>query len=352
MTPRERVLSALNHQEPDRVSLDMTQDDISPQLDTELRNHFMVKDFEAVRLACGLDIRWIQPISHRLSQHPELAGKTWFGTLDGSSASFAECVGSRPLKGVKTVAAIENYSWPDSDWFDYCSVTTLTEQYKNYAIIAPRTWSPLFCRICELCGMEETLMMLYDSPAMIEAMVERITDFSVQFLARTLDAAPGQVDIMYTGDDPAGQEGMLFSVETWRRFFKKPYARIFQVAKDRGVRVMFHSCGCIVDLIPELLDIGLDILQPLQFSAGRMDPRDLKTRFGKELCFCGGVDIQHTLPHGTPDEVRAETKELIGVLGKNGGYILASSHTLLNDIPFDNVLAMYDEAQRYKVRST
>ena len=191
MTPKQRVLAALSHQETERIPLDLTQDDLSTSLEVGLREHFLVKDVEAIRLAFGLDIRWVQPVCHRLSKHPELAGTTWFGTAEGSNRSFAESIGSRPLKGVKTIAAVERHAWPDPDWFDYRSVATLAKQYGDYAIVAPFTWSPLFCRVSELCGMEQTLMMLHDRPAMIEAIVERITDFHVQFLARTLDAAPG-----------------------------------------------------------------------------------------------------------------------------------------------------------------
>lgn len=347
MTPKQRILAALNHEQTDRIPIDLTQDEMSAQLEAGLREYFLVKDVEAIRLALGLDIRWVQPVCRRLSKHPELAGTTWYGTAAGSNASFAESVGSRPLKGVERLADVNEHKWPDPDWFDYQTVATLCEQYKDYAIVAPFTWSPLFCRVCELCGMEETLMMLYDRPAMLEAIVERITDFSVEFLTRTLDAAPNQIDIMYTGDDPAGQNGMLISIDTWRRFFKKPYKRICEVAKARNVRVMFHCCGAVMDLVPELLNIGVDILQPLQFRAAGMDPRKLKAEFGKDLCFCGGVDIQQTLPHGTPEQVRAEVRELIDVLSEDGGYILAPSHALLSDVPMANVIAMYDEARAH-----
>jgi uroporphyrinogen decarboxylase len=103
-------------------------------------------------------------------------------------------------------------------------------------------------------------------------------------------------------------------------------------------------------LIPDLLDISMDILNPLQFSALGMDPVKLKKRFGRDLCFYGGIDIQHTLPHGTPQEVRAEVRERIDVLGRDGGFILGSAHSLMDDVPVRNILAMYDEARRYRPR--
>ena len=111
---------------------------------------------------------------------------------------------------------------------------------------------------------------------------------------------------------------------------------------------MFHVCGTVEELIPDLLDIGMDILNPLQFSAKGMDPKRLKDKFGKSLCFYGGVDIQHTLPYGTTEQVRSEVRQRVEVLGKGGGYILGSAHSLMDDVPVANVLAMYDEARRYR----
>ena len=320
MKPKERVLAALNHQETDRVPLVITHGQMFPKVEAGLRRHFMVNDIEAIRLALGIDVRWLQPVSYRLERHPELAGLNWFGTDEGRLFSFGDVMGEgRPLQGVETVAEIENFSWPDPDWFDYDSVTRLARQYRDYGLVAPSTWGPLFCRIAELCGMVDTMVMLLQEPILVEAMVEQIENFYTRYLTSMLDAAPGQIDMMYTGDDVAGQEGMLFSLDVWRRFFKKPYARMFQVAKDRGVRVMFHICGSCMELIPDLLDIGMDILQVLQFSAKGMDPRSLADEFGQDLCFCGGVDVQQLLPRGTPEQVRAEVRVLIDTLGAGGG---------------------------------
>ena len=144
---------------------------------------------------------------------------------------------------------------------------------------------------------------------------------------KSLDAAPGLIDIAYVGDDVASQMGMLFRPELWRRYFKSVYAKQFQIAKSRGVKVMFHICGACRDIIPDLIDIGLDILMPLQLSARGMDPVELKREFGNHLTFWGGVDVQSFLPYASPDEVRQEVRRLIDILGKEGGYVLSSSHT-------------------------
>ena len=133
---------------------------------------------------------------------------------------------------------------------------------------------------------------------------------------------------------------MLFSPEDWRRYFKPALARLFNTAKSRGVRVMYHICGSPIAIIPDLIDIGMDILMPLQLGTKDMDPTFLKREFGKDITFWGGVDTQHLLPYGTPDEVRAEVRRLIDILGQDGGYVLASSHDLLGDVPVQNIVAM------------
>ena len=347
MKPKERVRAALDHQQPDRVPVDITHGQIFPVLEDKIRLHYEVRDTEAVRVALGIDLRWVRPIYLRPEEPtPGAEGPmlNWFGATDGL-LTYDDDVGVRPLANVTSVAEVERYPWPSADCFDYAAIATLARTYQDYAIIAPAWWSPLFCRVSELCGMERALMMLVQEPALVEAMVEHITEFYLEFYRRSLDAAPGQIDIAFTGDDLSGQQGLLFSLETFRRYFRKPLARIFEVIKIRGVKVMFHICGAVQEFIPDLLDIGMDILNPLQFSATGMDPRKLKQEYGRLLCFYGGVDIQHTLPYGTPDQVRSEVRERIAVLGKGGGYILGPAHSLMDDVPVANVLAMYDEAR-------
>jgi uroporphyrinogen decarboxylase len=339
------VLAALDRRPTDRVPVDLFHGGMYPELELRLKAHFGVLDAEGVRLGLGQDLRWINPICRRDrdpdSTDPGLScfGGPWLGT-------YADMVGDRPLRSVTSIAEVERYSWPSTDAFDFGVVATLARTYQDYAVVAPGDWSPIFCRISELCGMERAMMMLVQEPVLVEAMIDHITTFYLEFYRRVLDAAPGQIDIAQTGDDLAGQKGLLFSAEIFRRLFKRPLGRIFELVKSRGVRVMFHICGAVQDLIPDLIDIGLDILMPLQFRAVGMDAGLLKREYGRDLCFYGGIDVQHTLPYGTAEEVRAEVRERIDVLGENGGYILASSHALMDDVPAANVLAMYDEARR------
>ena len=130
----------------------------------------------------------------------------------------------------------------------------------------------------------------------------------------------------------------------WRAFCKKPLAKIFSLGEKHGVSVFFHSCGAVRSVIPDLIEIGMDILFPIQPNAWRMDHQELKNEYGKDVTFWGGIDVQELLPFGTPDEVRRIVRERINILGAGGGYILSSSHNLLKAFPLENILAMYEEA--------
>jgi uroporphyrinogen decarboxylase len=155
------------------------------------------------------------------------------------------------------------------------------------------------------------------------------------------------VDLAFTADDIAGQRGLLLSLDMWERFIKPHHRRLNRAIHEFGVKVIYHSDGAVTKAVPGLIDMGIDVLQALQFSARGMDPGALKQDFGDRLCFEGGVSVQTTLPFGTVDEVRGETEKLITVLGRSGGYILGPSHAIQAGTPPENVLAMFDTALGY-----
>jgi len=152
------------------------------------------------------------------------------------------------------------------------------------------------------------------------------------------------------GGDYGTQNGPLISVDMFRTYFKDTYARFYKTIKDNfDVKIFFHCCGGIAELIPELVEVGVDILNPIQVRAHGMDIRRLKREFGRQLTFDGAIDIQETLPHATPDQVRREVRETINVLGAGGGYILGPTHAIQGDAPVENIVAMYEEAQQRRI---
>ena len=163
-------------------------------------------------------------------------------------------------------------------------------------------------------------------------------------LQRALEAARGQIDLVFTADDIGGQQGLLMSLSMWEEFLKPHHQRLNAIIHAYDARVIYHSDGAVAAAVPGLLDMGIDVLEALQFDAAGMDPADLKTRFGDRLCFAGGVSVQQTLPFGTAEDVRAEVRRLRAILGRHGGYLLGPSHAIQADTRPENITTLFDTA--------
>jgi len=194
-----------------------------------------------------------------------------------------------------------------------------------------------------LRGMEKTLMEMVLNPYLTQEMMRRCTEFSIELsetACRRFD-----LDWLWLGDDAGGQQSMLMSPAIWREMVKPLLKQNADVGKRHGIYVAFHSCGAIRPIIGDLIEIGVQVLNPVQCNCPGMNPLDLKKEFGKDLAFMGGVDTQGVLPHGTADQVRKATAQLLeGMTTDGGGYILAASHTVPPETPDENIFAMYDEA--------
>ena len=183
--------------------------------------------------------------------------------------------------------------------------------------------------------------MMLSRPEVIHALIGHIVDFGVETTRRYLEAAGGKIDIAYFGNDFGTQRGLIISPAMWEEFIRKPLKRYYDVAHNFGCKVMQHSCGSICDIIPFLIEDGVDVLNPIQVQATGMGFASLHRDFGKRITFYGGVDTQQVLPCGTPQEVQEQIRQYVD-LCHDGGYILAGSQVLMEDIPVDNILAMYE----------
>jgi len=191
--------------------------------------------------------------------------------------------------------------------------------------------------------MEKAIYELAADPDLANAMLERAGLFAEHLAEQACDRFP--LDWLWTGDDVAGQRAMIMSPQRWREMIRPRLERIMRVGKSRGLWVAYHSCGAIRDIIPDLVEMGLDVLNPVQCNCPGMDPLELKRAFGDELAFMGGVDTQGVLPHGTAAEVRRATARLLqDMTAGGGGYILAASHTMPPETPTENIFAMYEVA--------
>jgi uroporphyrinogen decarboxylase len=235
------------------------------------------------------------------------------------------------------------YQFPAAHIDEYLGhMQPLVETGRNYFLgcdISPCAFEMYW----RLRGMESAMMDMVDDPEFAHIMLNRCMDFAIQLGAAACDRFP--LDWLWTGDDVASQAGMMISPRSWRSLIKPGLQRVFEVGKTRHLWVAYHCCGGLRPIIPDLIEIGLDVLNPIQGNCPGMDPIQLKKEFGDKLAFMGGVDTQDLLPHASVIEVRRATAELLKAMtAGGGGYILAASHTIPPETPDENIFAMVAEA--------
>ena len=250
-----------------------------------------------------------------------------------------------PLAEAETVDDVLNWDWASSDDWDLSGVREQCERlnadqryHLRYEVGGIFEWS------WALRGFERFLLDLVEKPAVACAIMDRFTDIYIENTLRVIQAAGGALDMVYTYDDVGIQSGLLLSPRMWRKHILPRHLRLNAAirAASHPVKIMYHSCGAVFPLIGAFVDeMGIDVPNPLQPRAAGMDMQLIKSEFGDRLAFHGAVDIQHTLPHGSPAEVRAEVEERCQVLGRGGGFICTSAHYLQADTPLENIVALY-----------
>jgi uroporphyrinogen decarboxylase len=228
-------------------------------------------------------------------------------------------------------------SEPIMDW---------AQRHADYARLCGG-WCPIASRVLDQFGMETGLINMAARPDLIHAVMDHISEFYIEYYGRFAATARGLFDVLGFGDDFASQNTMLFSPRQWREYFLSLWKELFAIAHRNDMKAMMHSCGAIRPVIGDLIDAGLDILEVVQTRARGMDAQALKEEFGKDLVFYGGMDVQSTMPYGSSQGVQQETRRLIDIFGKDGGYILGTSHFLMEDVPYENVVTMYEEGRSY-----
>jgi uroporphyrinogen decarboxylase len=344
---RERVRLALAHQTTDRIPIAMVCAGINPPAAAALD--------ELLQCTRGIDLRsWLRTFIDIRGVAPRYIGPAlpvgediWGvrrAPVSYGSGDYDEIIGY-PLAEAQNAADLAKHRWPRTEWFDYPSlhdsIAAAQADGEHCLMISNGN---IFESAWYMRGFERLLLDFAIDPDLAHALLERVANFHIAHFRRMLEVADGRVDLAFTADDIAGQRGLLLSLDMWERFIKPHHQRLNRAIHEFGVKVIYHSDGAVMKAVPGLIDMGIDVLQALQFSARGMDPVVLKQDFGDRLCFEGGVSVQTTLPFGTVDEVRGETERLITVLGRSGGYILGPSHAIQAGTPPENVLAMFDTA--------
>lgn len=350
MTPRDRVLNSLDHKVTDRIPIAMVCSGINPPAKAELENLLRRERGISVDeyLRPHIDIAGIGPkyVGPVLPERTDVWGVRRVPMSYGSGA-YDE-IEYYPLAEVENVAELDAYPWPVPELFDYSVIPVAVEEERAGAdrcLMAAN--GNIFESSWYMRGFERFFFDLVDNPELAEGIMDRVLAFYLEYFDRILKAGRGEIDLVFTADDLGGQQGLLMSREMWERFIKPRHQELNALIHSHGARVIYHSDGAVMEVVDGLMDAGIDILQALQLDAAGMDAEVLKSRFGKTLCFEGGVSVQQVLPFGTADEVRKEVRRLICILGRDGGYILGPSHAIQAGTPPENILAMFDTAAEY-----
>jgi len=347
LSSRERVRLALDHQETDRIPIAMVCSGINPPARRELEVYLQrERGIDVQTYLDGLlDVRSVAPayVGPSLAADEDIWGVRRAAFSYGSG-SYDEIV-HYPLAEITDVSDLDDHPWPSVEWFDYASlperIAAANADGEHCLMVSNGN---IFETSWYMRGFERMFLDWALNPELAHTIMGRVTEFYVEHFSRMLAAADGAVDLAFTADDIAGQNGLLMSLEMWEQSLKPYHVRLNAAIHEFGVKVIYHTDGGVMDAVESLIDMGIDVLQALQFSAKGMDPRVLKERFGERLCFEGGVSVQTTLPFGTVEDVREEVEELISVLGAGGGYILGPSHAIQAGTPPENVVAMFDAA--------
>jgi uroporphyrinogen decarboxylase len=339
MTPRERVLTALEHRAPDRTPRDFWAEEPAWN---RLLEHFGHNDRERVLVDLGIDVRHLE-----IAAPPELAlDSGLYQNFWGERYNYRQTPWG-PLRedvrgalaGSRNFADLTRFHWPSPDQFDHAPLAQQCRRWEAYALLYG--FADIWQRPALVRGWEEMFVDMVERPDWVHYLCRRFTDFYKEDYTRAAEATQGRIDLYLLISDLGSQGRSLVSLAMFREFVAPYIKEMADCIHGLGGKVVYHSCGFVRPFISELIGLGVDVLDPIQPVRSEMTPERLKADFGGQLCFHGGIDMQHLLPNGTPGQIRAETLRYCDTLGRNGGYILAPAHLFQPDVPPENILAVY-----------
>ncbi len=386
-TSRRRVEAALNHREPDRVPFDLGGTILTgihqqaykrlreylglPAVDVQIEDpvqQLALVD-EDVKQRFQVDVYGVNPSKPWSFQQRRPAwsedgydkmqdewGIEWWKPQQGG---FYFDMRRHPLAEVDTIGGLNSYQWPDPlDPGRYAGMPERASELMNsrqVGFVLGRNAPGIFEIALWMRGFENFYCDMIANQSFAEALLDIITEIKMKYWARALELVGPNVMMVSEADDLASQNRCLVSPDLYRKLIKPRHTKLFAFIQKQArvpVKIFYHSCGAISELLPDLIESGIDVLNPVQVSAAGMDTRELKARFGNSLTFYGGgVDTQEVLPHGRPQQVRDEVKRRIDDLAPGGGFIFNTVHNIQADVPPENILAMWETVHEYGVYS-
>ncbi len=343
MKPRERWLAVLERRRPDRVPMDYWA---TPEANQNLIDYLGCKDLE--RAFEMLHIDKVVSVSGKYVGPKVPEGEDVFGCrfkdVEYETGIYREVI-HNPLAEYESLKEIkQNYEWPDPDWWDYSGVPGQIRGKEKYPIRGGG--SEPFLKYKNLRGQWQAYVDLVKNPDMVHYCLDKLFNLAFDKTKSIYDRIPGEVMITYIAEDLGTQTGLLMSPRQIHEFLIPRMKRMMDLAHQEGAFVFHHSDGSVREILPDMIEAGIDVLNPVQWRCKGMDREGLNRDFGDQIIFHGAMDNQRTLPFGDVKDVRAEVADNLRLLGKDGGYILAPCHNIQANTPAENVVAMYEEGYR------
>jgi len=383
MSSRERILKSINHEEPDRVPFDLagsTWTGITNTAYQNLRKHLglnsaepywsdviqqIVVPSEEILTQLNVDTRGVFPLtSHNWDIYSKLKdvgdyfeyhdewGFTHHFPKDGYWFSLVKH--SMDQVDFDSEGVIEGFPWPDAgNKHRFAGMREKAIQFRNQdkIVMTKGLCAGLFEMHQRVRGMENAMLDSFLFPVNSDKLVGKLADLKIEFWDSLLDEIGDVIDIVGEGDDYGTQHSQLIAPDQFREYYKPHFARVLGFIKEKSpnVKLLFHSCGNVRPIIPDLIEIGVDLLNPVHITATGMEPVQLKKDFGKDVVFWGGgVDTQHVLPTGTPQQVKDDVKRNIEALAPGGGFVFATVHNIQAEVPAHNIVAMIEALKEYE----
>jgi uroporphyrinogen decarboxylase len=342
MAPRERVLAAIQRRQPDRTPRDFWAE---PPTWRRLLAHIAHDDKDRLLDDLGVDVRHLDAPAPPETQVGDGLFQNFWGeryvynqTPWGPMREDAKGA----LAGAGSLSELEAFTWPTPDCLDRSQLKAQCARYQNHALLYG--FADIWQRPALVRGWEDMLLDMIERPDWVHFLCRKFTDFYLEDYTRAAEITNGRIDLYLVISDLGTQRGPLISTSMFREFVSPYLRKMTELIHGLGGRALYHSCGMIRPFIPDLIECGVDVLDPIQPTCQEMRPEGLKREFGDRLCFHGGIDMQNLLPRATPAKVGAEVRRYCEVLGQGGGYILGPAHLFQPDVPPENILAVYENA--------
>lgn len=341
MNSVERFMKTIAREPVDRPACWLGMPDIKSQ--PALMEEFKVDNMHDLKLSIGDDVYTIEVPYQSETASAIYAAFDWYqdGDVDAEERTLTAPGFFHDSEDVEDV---DTFPWPDPEKY-----IDLEECERRFAmapddkVILGMMWSAHFQDTCAAFGMETALMNMIAEPELYEAVDAKVMEFYLKANEIFYKAAKGRMHAVLIGNDMGSQRGLMLSPDMVRRFIIPGCKKLVEQAHDYGLKVIYHSCGSIVDVIPDLIDAGVDVIHPIQALAAGMEPRSLKEKFGDRVAFCGGVDTQDLLVNGSTSDVERKVRELRDIFPT--GLIISPSHeAIMPDVPPKNIRALFDAA--------